>query len=110
LLSFSVLIKFENTKVILFTTLANQNTTPPSFTVYHCIAYSCGTTFSSAVAIAYLRIRIAYLILVLYTYARLVLYNHLVRLRAQNKFILFCRLLKEGYEDNSSTHSPRELI
>jgi hypothetical protein len=40
---FSVLIKFENIKILLFTTLANQNTTPPYFTVYHCIAYSRGT-------------------------------------------------------------------
>jgi hypothetical protein len=40
--SFLVLIKFENTKILLFTTLANQKTTPPSFTVYHCIAYSRG--------------------------------------------------------------------
>jgi hypothetical protein len=43
LFSFSLLIKFENIKILLFTTLANQNTTPPSFIVQHCIAYSRGT-------------------------------------------------------------------
>jgi hypothetical protein len=40
----------------------------------------------------------AYLFSVLYTYTHLVLDNHLVRLRAQSKFILPCRLLEEGHE------------
>jgi hypothetical protein len=41
---------------------------------------------------------IAYYFLVLYTYTHIVLDNHLVRLRAQSKFILPWRLLEEGQE------------
>jgi hypothetical protein len=61
----------------------------------HCI-FPRHKIFSGAVAIEYLLILIAYFILVLYTYTHFVFDNHLVRLRAQSKFILFCRLLEEG--------------
>jgi hypothetical protein len=46
---------------------------------------------------------IAYSFLVLYTYTHLVLDNHLVRFRAQSKFILPCRLLEEGQEGSLYT-------
>jgi hypothetical protein len=68
--------------------------------IFYCLSLYCiflwHKNFLGTVAIAYLLIRIAYFILVLYTYTHLVLDNHLVRLRTQSKFILFCRLLEEG--------------
>jgi hypothetical protein len=100
---FSVIINFENTKIFPLLHFTNQNTTTISFTVYHCIAYSRGTGFSAAVAFAYL-------LSVLYTYTHLVLDNHLVRLRAQSKFILPCRLLEEGHEGSLYTQFPESSI
>jgi hypothetical protein len=46
----------------------------------------------------------------LYTYTHLVLDNHLVRLRAQSKFILPCRLLEEGQQGSLYTQFPESLI
>jgi hypothetical protein len=52
----------------------------------------------------------AYLFSVLYTYAHLVLDNHLMRLRVQSNFILLCRLFEEGQEGSLYTQFPESLI
>jgi hypothetical protein len=80
-----------------------------SFTIYHCIAYYFSLHISAAqdfLALLHLHIylfTIQYLYLVLYTYTHLMLDNHLVRLRAQSKFILPCRLLEQGREGSLYT-------
>jgi hypothetical protein len=113
---FSVIINFENTKIFPLLHFTNQNTTTISFTVYHCIAYYFSVHIPAAkdfLAPLHLHIYlfiIAYLFSVLYTYTHLVLDNHLVRLRAQSKFIFLCRLLEAGQEGSIYTQFPESLI
>jgi hypothetical protein len=113
---FSVIINFENIKTFPLLHFTNQNTTTISFTIYHYIAYYFSLYISAAqdfLAPLHLHIYlfyIAYLFLVLYTYTHLVLGNHLVRLRAQSKFILPCCLLEEGQEGSLYTQFPESSI
>jgi hypothetical protein len=94
----------------------NQNTTTISSTVYHCIAYYFSLHIPAAqdfLVPLHLHIYlfyIAYSFLVLFTYTHLVLDNHLVRLRAQSKFILPCRLLEGGQEGSLYTQFPESSI
>jgi hypothetical protein len=106
---FSVIINFENTKIFPLLHFTNQNTTTISFTIYHCII----SYFSLHIPTTkdfLAPLHIAYLFLVLYSYTHLVLDNHLVRLRAQSKFILPYRLLEEGQEGSLYTQFPESLI
>jgi hypothetical protein len=114
---FSVIINFENTKIFPLLHFTNQNTTTIYFAVYHCIiAYyfslhiPTAKDFLAPLHLLIYLFSIAYLFLVLYTYTHLVLDNHLVKLRAQSKFILLCRLLEEGQEGSIYTQFPKSSI
>jgi hypothetical protein len=113
---FSVIINFENTKIFPLLHFTNYKSTTISFTVYHCIAYYFSLQIPAAkdfLAPLHFHIylfSIAYLFLVLYTYTHPVLDNHLVRLRAQSKFILLCRLLEEEHEGSLYTQFPESSI
>jgi hypothetical protein len=113
---FSVIINFENTKTFPLLHFTNQNTTTISFTVYHCIAYYFSLHIPVAqdfLVVLHLHIYlfyIAYSFPVLFTYTHLVLDNHFVRLRAQSKFILPCKLLEKGQEGSLYTQFPESLI
>jgi hypothetical protein len=111
--SFSCIINFENTKTFPLLHFPNQNTTTISFNIYHCIAYYFSLHIPAAIdflAPLHLHIYIAYSFLVLYTYTQLVLDNHLVRFRAQSKFILPCRLLEEGHEGSLYRQFPESSV
>jgi hypothetical protein len=116
LLLFLVIINFENKKILPLLHFINQNTTTIYFTIYHCIAYYFSLHIPAAedfLALLQLHIylfSIAYLFSFLYTYTHLVLDNHLVRLRAQSKFILLSRLLEEGQEGSIYTQFPESSI
>jgi hypothetical protein len=113
---FSVIINFENKKIFPLLHFTNQNTTTIPFTVYYCIVYYFSLHIPAAqdfLAPLHLHIYLfssAYLFSFLYTYTHHVLESHLVRLRAQSKFILSCKLLEKGQEGSLYTQFPESSI
>jgi hypothetical protein len=106
---FSVIInflKYKNISFIAFHKPKHYNH------IFYCLSLHI-TAAQDFLALLHLHIylfSVAHLFLVLYTYTHLVLDNHFVRLRAQSKFILLCRLLEEGHEGSVYTQFPESSI
>ena len=103
-LLFSEIIKTENTKTLYL--LHSSSKTPKIYSIQllSLLPPSLHTLF---ITIAYL-LTVLHLLFILISFSHLVLDNHLVRLRAQNKLFV-CRKSREGQEDKSSLLIPREF-